>query len=48
MSVVFAGVQKLLQISMLSLKGYRGCSPLFAWVGVKLVSTGFIEMFPSY
>src|SRR5215218_5377072 len=38
MSWLFAGVQKFLQISIFSLTGYRGCSPLFARVGVKLVS----------
>ncbi len=42
MSLVFASVQKLLQTSTFSLIGYRGCSPLFARVGVKLVSN-----FPS-
>jgi hypothetical protein len=34
---LFAAVQKLLQISILSLRGYRECSPLFVWVGVLLV-----------
>jgi len=39
-SWLFAGVQKHLQISIFSLGGCPGCSPLFVWVGVKLVSTG--------
>jgi hypothetical protein len=38
-SRLFTGVQKLLQISIFSLKNFRGCSLLFTWVGVKLVST---------
>ena len=38
MSPLFACVQELLQISIFSLSGYRGCSLLFARVGVKLVS----------
>ena len=38
MSWLFADVPKLLQISIFSLTGYRECSPLFAWVGVRLVS----------
>jgi hypothetical protein len=37
---LFANVQKLLQISKFSLARYHGCSLLFTWVGVKLVSTG--------
>jgi hypothetical protein len=37
--VLFADVQKSLQISILSFRCCRLCSPLFAWVGVKLVST---------
>jgi hypothetical protein len=39
MSWWFAGVQKNLQISILSLLPCRQCSQLFAWVGVRLVST---------
>jgi hypothetical protein len=35
---VFVDVQKYLQISIFSLRDDRGCSPLFTWVGVKLVS----------
>jgi len=37
LSWLFAAVQKLLQISIFSLTGYRECSPLFVWVGVLLV-----------
>jgi hypothetical protein len=37
MSWWFAAVQKLLQISIFSLAGYRVCSLLFAWDGVLLV-----------
>jgi hypothetical protein len=37
MSWAFAVVQKGLQISIFSLARYRGCSPLFVWVGVLLV-----------
>src|SRR5215218_8541345 len=40
MSWLFADVQNPLQISVFFLRGYRACSPLFTWVGVKLVSTG--------
>ena len=36
---VVRGVQKYLQISIFYLVDCRGCSPLFAWLGVKLVST---------
>src|SRR5215217_7698095 len=39
-SRLFADVQKLLQITIFSLIGFRECSPLFVQVGVKLVSTG--------
>src|SRR5919112_5988024 len=39
MSWLFVGVQKLLQISIFSLAGYRECSQLFVWVGVLLVYT---------
>jgi hypothetical protein len=35
--VVVPVVQKLLQVSIFFLAGYRECSPLFAWVGVLLV-----------
>ncbi len=35
---VFADVQKLLQMSTSTLAEHRECSPLFAQVGVKLVS----------
>jgi hypothetical protein len=34
---LFAAVQKLLQISIFSLTGYRECSQSFVWVGVLLV-----------
>src|SRR5215213_10182711 len=34
MSWLFATVQKYLQISIFSLRGYRKCSLLFVWVGV--------------
>jgi hypothetical protein len=34
---MFASVQKLLQISMLFLAGYRVCSPLFVWVAARLL-----------
>ena len=44
MSWLFAGVQKSLQISIFYLIGHRICSPLFVWVGVKLVSTGVLLM----
>ena len=40
LSQVFTVVQKYLQISTFTRAGHRGCSLLFAWVGVKLVSTG--------
>jgi hypothetical protein len=36
-SWLFAAVQKLLQISIFSLTGYRECSQSFVWVGVLLV-----------
>src|SRR5918997_451020 len=36
---ISSDVQKFLQISILSLRGFHGCSLLFAQVGVKLVST---------
>ena len=38
MSQMFAGVQEPMQISIFSLEFFRGCSLLFVWVGVKLVS----------
>ena len=31
---------KCLQIGIFSLRGFHGCSLLFTWVGVKMVSTG--------
>ena len=34
---MFATVQKYLQIDEFSLLDWRGCSPLFVWVGVLLV-----------
>jgi hypothetical protein len=37
MSWLFVTVQKYLQISIFSLRGYGECSPLFVWVGVLLV-----------
>jgi hypothetical protein len=37
MSRLFVDVQKLLQISIFSLRSCRLCSPLFVWVGVLLV-----------
>jgi hypothetical protein len=36
---VFVDAQKYLQISIFSLRDDRGCSLMFTWVGVKLVST---------
>ena len=39
MSWVFVVVQNCLQMSVFILAGHRGCSLVFAWVGVKLVST---------
>ncbi len=39
MTPLFVGVQKYLQISIFSLRDDRGCSLVFTWVGVKLVST---------
>jgi len=36
---MFADVQKYPQISIFSLRDDRGCSLVFTWVGVKLVST---------
>jgi hypothetical protein len=38
MSRLFADVRKLLQMSIFILESCRVCSPLFIWVGVKLVS----------
>ena len=38
LSQLFTGVQKYLEISTFTLAGHRGCSLLFTWVGVKLVS----------
>jgi hypothetical protein len=37
-SWLFTSVQKLLQISIFCFGSYRECSPVFARVGVKLVS----------
>jgi hypothetical protein len=34
MSQLFANVHKVLQTRIFSLLRHRGCSPLFAWVGV--------------
>lgn len=39
-SRLFADVQKCLQKGIFPLEAHRTCSPLFAWVGVRLVSTG--------
>ncbi len=41
MSRLFTDVQKFLQISIFFLESRRRCSPLFAPVGVKLVSDRF-------
>ncbi len=49
MSRMFAGAQKYLQISTFSLKGYRTCLPLFAWVAARLLHADPIpSVVPSY
>ena len=49
MSLSFTGVQKLLQISIFSLKNFRGCSLLFAWVAARLLHADPIPSAePSY
>jgi hypothetical protein len=49
MSPLFADVQKLLQICIFSLKNFRGCSLLFAWVAARLLHADPIPSAePSY
>ncbi len=49
MSPLFADVQRLLQICICSLKNFRGCSLLFAWVAARLLHADPIPSAePSY